>query len=58
MKKNEYKCAVCDKTYSKGWSEEEALAELKDKFDTPVEECAIVCDGCYKKMGLKDEECE
>lgn len=48
-----YKCSACGGTFEKGWSDEEAKKELADKFDVPVEECAIVCDDCYKKMGLK-----
>ncbi len=46
-----YTCAVCAGTFSYGWSEEEALAELKENFgDIPKEDCDIVCDDCYKKM--------
>lgn len=49
---NTYKCAVCQGTFEKGWSEEEALEELKENFNMPVEECDVVCDDCYRKMGF------
>lgn len=45
-----YTCAVCRGTFEKGWSEEEAQAELKQDFNVPVEQCDIVCDDCYKEM--------
>jgi hypothetical protein len=49
---NTFKCAVCEETFEKGWSDEKAEAELRENFNVPVEDCAIVCDGCYKKMGF------
>ena len=47
---DEYKCAKCGETYEKGWTDEEAAQEYKDKF--PAEEAAqlpaaIICDDCY-----------
>jgi len=50
---NTYKCAACHKTFNKGWSDEAAEKELKVKFDVPKEACDLVCDDCYKLMGLK-----
>lgn len=53
MKMNEYKCAACGNVYEKGWAVEKALAEKDDLFDHhPIEDCAVVCDGCFKKMGF------
>ncbi len=53
MNPNEYKCAVCHGVFEKGQTDEEAEAELKETFgDVPVEECDIVCDDCWQKMGL------
>lgn len=46
-----YTCAVCKESFISGWSEEEAMAELKANFgDIPKEACDVVCDDCYKKM--------
>jgi len=55
MKDNEYKCAVCSGEFEKGWSEEEAVAEMKNNFgeDSTTDDCSIVCDDCYKKMGFE-----
>jgi hypothetical protein len=54
MKPNEYKCAACGGVFEKGWSDEEALAELDATFGVPVEDCALVCDDCYREMGLAE----
>lgn len=49
---DKFTCAVCGETFDKGWSDEEALAELDKTFGVPVEECSAVCDSCYNKMGF------
>jgi hypothetical protein len=50
---DEYTCAICGGTFKKGWSEEEALAEKDVLFaGVPIDECAVVCDPCWKRMGL------
>lgn len=54
--KDEYQCSVCKGVFDKGWSDEEALDELHVKFpgyEPP--QCSIVCDDCFKKMGLGSE---
>lgn len=46
-----YTCAACGETFVSGWSEEEALAELKANFgNIPKEDCSVVCDDCFKRM--------
>jgi hypothetical protein len=50
MKPNEYKCAACGGVFEKGWSDEEALAELDETFGVPVECCDIVCDDCFHEI--------
>lgn len=51
MKRATYECAVCKRTYGYG-SEKEAVAEMKRTFgNVSVEDCAIVCDDCYKELG-------
>jgi hypothetical protein len=52
----QYTCAVCKETFDQGWSEEEAEAELASTFGVPKDECDIVCDDCYRKMGFGDAE--
>lgn len=48
---NTYTCAVCGETFDKGWSDEEAEAELKENFPGHAkEECAIICDDCFQGM--------
>jgi len=50
MPDNTFKCCVCGGTFEKAWSDEEAIAEMKQEFDKPVEECDVVCDDCYEKL--------
>ena len=52
LKPNEFRCAMCEGIFTKGWSDEERKQELKDTFDVPEEECVTVCDVCYKEMGF------
>ncbi len=47
-----YTCAYCKGVFDKGWTDEEALAELADEFAVSVECCDVVCDDCYKRMGF------
>lgn len=47
-----YICASCGGTFDKGWSDDEAEAELASTFAVPKEDCDIVCDDCYKAMGF------
>ena len=54
-----YRCAACGGVFEKqrdGWSHEEAVAEAAAKFpglDIEDEtQAAIVCDDCYRAMGL------
>ena len=49
---NEYECSVCGNVYEKGWTDEEATAEREEVWGPEFtnEDCAIVCDDCYKAM--------
>jgi hypothetical protein len=49
-----FTCAMCSEVFNKGWTEEEALAEKKNKFgDMPIEDMDVVCEDCYREiMGL------
>jgi len=52
MKKNEYQCAECGGIFEKGWTDEEAKAEMTTNgFNVcPEETMCIVCDDCYNKI--------
>ena len=51
LKPNQYKCAACHGVFDKGWSDEEAKAELGVNFPgMTTDDCGIVCDDCYKAM--------
>lgn len=47
MTDNTYTCSVCENTYEKGWSDEEAMKEKNTLWgDAPLEEFSIVCEDC------------
>lgn len=51
LRPNEYECAACHKVYTKGVSDEEALAEAASIFPTvPIEDTSLVCEDCFQKM--------
>lgn len=42
-----FTCEMCDETFIAAWSDEEALAEMREKFgDIPRRERARVCSDC------------
>ena len=46
-----FTCEECGETFKRIRPEGEALAEKNLLFpDVPLEECAIVCDDCFKKL--------
>ena len=50
-----YTCALCKGVFEKGWSDEEALEEKIYLWGhIPRADCDLVCDDCFKKMGLTD----
>lgn len=52
-----FTCAVCGKTYSKGRSDEEAMAEFHQNFpgntDIDEDELSVVCSSCHKKWSAR-----
>lgn len=51
LKKGEFRCAICGGVFTKGWSEEEAIAEMKRDFPNfDLEQCDVVCDDCYRDI--------
>ena len=48
---NEYVCACCGETFTKTWTDDEAMEEFKKNFPEHVDDkLAIICDDCYKAM--------
>jgi hypothetical protein len=46
----QFTCAVCQGTFDKGWSDEEARQERSEIFgEWKDEDCVVVCDDCYVK---------
>lgn len=49
--KDTYTCAECGGEFEKGWSDEEAKAEFGAEFTShDLDDAALVCDDCYKKI--------
>ena len=48
---DEYRCALCQEVFTKGWSDEEAKAEAEENFPGLAEgDACLVCDDCYKRL--------
>jgi hypothetical protein len=48
---DQYKCFMCQQTFDKGWSDEEAEAEKLELFgDVPKNECELACDDCFQEI--------
>lgn len=46
-----YICDICHGTFESGWSDEDALTELKELWgDVPIDECGVVCDDCWQQI--------
>jgi hypothetical protein len=47
-----YTCAMCEQTFEKSWSDEEARQERDLIFGIGYEDkdCALVCDDCFQKI--------
>lgn len=46
-----YKCAICRRTYTKTWTDEEAMAEARSYFGNVQQmDCFTVCDDCYQTI--------
>ena len=48
---NEFRCALCNVVFEKGWNDDEAEAELDETFPGWVkEDCEVVCDDCFTAL--------
>ncbi len=55
MTETQFTCSMCgarhDLIRDETWSEEKAIAEMKDNFPGfAKEDCTVVCDDCYQRM--------
>ena len=49
----QFQCDECGGIYDKTWSDDEAQEESVALFGAlPRDELAVVCDDCFKAMGL------
>lgn len=50
---SDFRCDNCKEVFVKGRSDEEAQAELEDRHPGVTrEDCAVVCEDCWRKMGF------
>jgi hypothetical protein len=64
MSEKTFTCANCGGTFDKAWSDEESDAEAERLFGVKDAhsklgdgDMAIVCDDCWKAMGLDSLKC-
>ena len=50
IKPNEYQCCKCGGVFEKGWTDEEAKAEMVKNFGTAMEDVDVLCDDCYNEF--------
>lgn len=51
LKPNEYRCCICHGVFVKGWSDEEAVAELSARLpEADPAECDLACDDCFNRI--------
>lgn len=58
MEKTDYKCDMCKRIFTSGWSDEEAIKECVELWGKKPSEmdCAIMCDDCFNKIHPKKPE--
>ena len=48
---NTFTCSLCQHTFEKEWTEDEAVTELVETFGhLPAEDLCVVCDDCYQAV--------
>lgn len=52
LKPNEYQCSRCKGIFEKGWTDEEAIAEMKRNHGDNIttDDCGVLCDDCYNEF--------
>jgi DNA-directed RNA polymerase subunit RPC12/RpoP len=50
MEDDTFTCDICGETYEKGWTDEEAEAECREKFgNLKSEQRGIACGDCFQR---------
>ena len=51
LRPDQYRCAACGGVFEKGWTDEEAQAEMQNNWGAvPKQEQVLVCDVCHERM--------
>lgn len=49
-----FRCDRCKRVFPKGWSDEYALAEMRERFPgMDATDFTVLCDGCNEKLEQK-----
>lgn len=49
-----FRCDRCKRVFPKGWSNEDALAEMRERFPgLEAGDFTVLCDSCNEKLELK-----
>ena len=49
-----FRCDKCKRVFPKGWSDEDALAEMRERFPgMEASDFTILCDSCNEKLEQK-----
>jgi hypothetical protein len=52
-----YVCALCKGSFKTDRDDNEAIAEAEKLFPgVPMKDCVLVCNDCFKAMGLREPE--
>jgi hypothetical protein len=55
-KQETFVCDRCQRVLPKGWSDDDALDEMRARFPgVDYGECYVVCDDCVDKIEIKPE---
>lgn len=49
-----FRCDRCKRVFPKGWSDENALAEMRERFPgMEASDFTVLCDSCNEKLELQ-----
>ena len=47
---DEYTCGMCGETFTKSWSDDDAMDEHEAMFPDHKGPVAVICDDCFHKL--------
>lgn len=50
-----YTCAACQQTFTRNWTDAEAVAEAVSAFGSFPEDAVLICDDCWRFLRLAQE---